>query len=576
MGDKRQIVVEIDFPSGTRRYSFRGVRGVDSGTPRMFKPMLRALGRVVWGVPVLPGRYRPADIDIIAFNRDQEFSDLKNTTAFYNSEVRVRQAETSTGLDPIATGVLDEWRLSEHQIEIHARDTQFDKFDSPLEQKLLRLTTANFPRLDPAHEPYLVPLVYGANNSPAAAIAASTGPGVSPCYRIDPAQDQTKYRYVAAQSAVHSVPRVFVYETLQASSAYSITTATYGGTVCTVVDFTSDPKDSARGRDIEVTCDIHGIKDGTGALIENPVAQLKHFLTNYAPDVVAADIADGDFTTAQTSADTEIYKGALVLADRNWTFRNVIDRFTDSFMLPVYTTRSGKISCYLVTRTVGTATVKLTQAVHILENTFRISGNREVASQVRYHFDYNWFRAFFNKTSTVIIANEKTTLGRDVVDERRLMFCRDSNTARRVARVYGNFLREKTLFVDFDVEPEQLPSLDLNTWIGVTHKQGIGTGGWSNRVMRVIQSDYHPNLENARLSVRAVVTTVPTYEEDFWADGRAWLLVYPNWRMAIAYLVKLPGKYAGNPYRWIGNDGDISKFSGQTSGAFIASYVRGG
>lgn len=549
MAQRFKTTVTIGFPSGERSYSVRGILHPS----KYYKNLMVEAGALTYGMSVFPGRVQMSDISLRFWNRSFEFSQLKASDSFHNAEVTVERYDSDGNREVVAMGFLNDWYLADKIFGIGAIDPQRERLDEPVDHGvLLNLTTATFPDLPSTQAPLLVPLPYGKLELTSAAIAASAGPATVPCYLIDPAVGQSKYRYVCAQAAIDSVKRVFNYETLVAAASYTVTTAVYNGVTMTVIDFDADQRNATRARDLEVTCDLWGIKSGS-TLIENPAEQAKHFIENYAPSGLTVDMA-----TAIVSCNSRVYLGAWVLLDNRWTYQDVLDRIAESFFMPIYPMRNGKITAAVVTEAQPTATTEFSETLDIKRNSFRIMGNREHASRIRYEYMYHWARNIWQKEQSIFILGEEAKLGREIIKDLMLWAVRDSTTARLVARSYGPALREAAQYVEMEVRPESLSDVELNAGIGITHREGIAvSGGYNNRAARVLQSDYYPSPKEARIFVRSIVTPNISFDEELYVKSDFWLLARPEQVVEIAELVTGGGSVVKDAVAWslhIGGD----------------------
>jgi hypothetical protein len=103
---------------------------------------------------------------------------------------------------------------------------------------------------------------------------------------------------------------------------------------------------------------------------------------------------------------------------------------------------------------------------------------------------------------------------------------RDYQTGLQVARAHGKLLRDATHYGLCEVEPERLEDLDLNTWIGVSHVEGIAASGsgYSEQTARIVQADYYPDIGNARLRIRFVVAPDTDFKATTYGQSSLWAL----------------------------------------------------
>lgn len=229
-------LLEIDFPSGTRRYSFRGVRS-PSG---YYTDRIQSLGEITYEFNPFSGALSIGDLKITLENHEREFSVLRAQTNFLNVPVRVKFGDIDGGLAALRTLVdarLSDWRSytsrRKHLVDLSARDHRFGRFRFPVTDTLKTLNLTDYPNM-PANVKVgeLIPLPYGNLVS-----TAERPVGQIPAYLVDPAIGQTKYRYALAQGGpLHAIVQVYRYE-----EAIATPTVTEIDGV-TYLDFSSDQR----------------------------------------------------------------------------------------------------------------------------------------------------------------------------------------------------------------------------------------------------------------------------------------------------------------------------------------------
>lgn len=131
-----------------------------------------------------------------------------------------------------------------------------------------KITAAQWPNAHASALGQCVPWVYGEWSS-----VGVGGNGSVEC----PYVDTTGFRYLVSAGRMDAVDAVYADGVLAATSGYSVVYETVGGLWVTLIDFTASQLEKV------VTCDVRGLTDkgdGTGTLIRNRVAQLRHWLVN--------------------------------------------------------------------------------------------------------------------------------------------------------------------------------------------------------------------------------------------------------------------------------------------------------
>jgi hypothetical protein len=169
-------LIEIDFSTGTRYYSFQGV----SSPSAWYKDAVLSVGSINRELPYLGGEYRVADTEIELANVDKEFSKLKADVGFRNRTVRIRFGNLRAGLNQmqsVYTGKITNWTISQGRIRLEVRDASYERFRIDVAGRLNRIA---FPNLPVEQELKLYPIVYGEVSS---ALVSATG--ALPAYLVD-------------------------------------------------------------------------------------------------------------------------------------------------------------------------------------------------------------------------------------------------------------------------------------------------------------------------------------------------------------------------------------------------------
>lgn len=260
-------VVELDLPSGTRRYSSTAIPWPGGG----YEARVLAWGTVGWGADLRSDTLSAAETSIEIQDVDRDFATevQRYRGSMRGSAVRIRLISPNVS-DADAyqalTGILKgyemsapfRWRLS------------FGPADDELQNGYVPdvpVARALFPN---AHDDALglyLPVVYGVHSS-----QGTTGKG----FVSLPCVDTVAFVYIVGLGVV-TVQSVFKDGTLVAASGYTVTYPVYGGRRYTAVVFPATQADAS------ITADVQGLTDnpaGGGTLISNDAAILRHMLAN--------------------------------------------------------------------------------------------------------------------------------------------------------------------------------------------------------------------------------------------------------------------------------------------------------
>ena len=500
-------LLEVDWVSGTSRYSFNGVRSPEY----FYSDQIISLGTVTRETPSIGGPYSISDLSVSLANREQEFSKLADDDPIFGREVRLLFGDVGRGLSQmqrIFTGIItDDNDITDTVFTFRAEDVRFERYDQKLSASLKTLVSSVFPDLPVGQDPHIVPVVYGACDvDPDADLATYEDGGPLPCYLIDPAISQSKYRYVVAQHACKAVDHVFVYG-IEVTTGFAIAEATYDTQLMTVIDFDSDPRDSARSNTLEVTASVSGKTDdglSSGNLITNPAEQFADYLDAYA-GTPSGDLDTASYSSVQARMNTDGYAGAWAVVERDDTHAEIGGKWSESFQCQIFATKQNEIGFYLNT-TDALATPLITFREHEMGR-FRILSNRgNIATHLQYNWLYSYPKGYFGRQPTYAIPGEEASLGSRFDDNMNQWFVRDATTALAVVQAAADLHLESARLVQFDLSPDGVRLVDMQSVVGVTHFEGIasGGGGWVNNPVRVISLSLDADPRGMKVGIVAV------------------------------------------------------------------------
>lgn len=497
------ILLEIDFPSGTRGYSVNGARAVN----RFYKDQILEFGTISRESSSFGEDYSISDLTVTLANRDQEFSKLAAEGPIYNAPVRALFGDPDRGYGRMtsifAGSISGDWDISEGRFRFTAHDLAFDRYRLPITKTLKTLNSDVFPNLPTGQEARLVPLVYGdCDIDPLADLDAYDRGGPVPCYLIDPAIGQSKWRYVVTQCEADAVTRVFRYGLL-ITAGFTATTATYGGRLMTVLDFDASPVDVNRLSEMEITASVRGKVNAVGDMLANPLEQLADYLASYA-ETPSAQIHPIQYLQARDMAITLGYVGAWVVADNRLTHAEVLAKFSESFQCAVFATRRGVIGFYM--KTADALPEPLFQFNEDELGQFRIRSNPsdQISTKLQYNYLYQWTRDFFERQPLYDLPGEEAALGQERRQNLNLWYVRDQATAEQVVLAAAATRKESVKYVEFELSPDFFRMIDLHSVSGVTHYEGIAaSGGYINQPFRVVKIELNPDPSSMKIGVLA-------------------------------------------------------------------------
>ena len=468
-------LVEIELDSGTLRYSTSGIVSANY----YWEPRLVSIGDINREISVLPENFRASDISITLADADQAISKLRREEPFRRRKVKIllgRMDQGESDFETIATGVIESWQSRDDQFIIRAVDQPMDWLD----EATVGFTTdlVRFPARPDTTGLHLVPILIGKASSPTGAL---------PSYLIDAAASQAgRYRYVAAHGDIKSVTAVYRYGVKLAASAYTVRKVNYVSQIFTVIDFTTDQRDSDRASEREITWDGDGWTSNgtaTGNSLTNPSDQYQAFLESQGLSVGSAS-----FTTAKTEFTSRNVTGAMIFVDRGETLRQVVGHTAKSYNLTTYTLPSGAIA---VTATGAVRTAPLGTLIEVDEakvarGGFSLMSSPRLASEVVYRYAYNGVRREFEKTDFLRDLRQEAKLGERIRIEEEMPYVRDVSSAAAMVEDKLFFTQEQRAVATIGVEPGVIKEVHVGDFIRVSHFAGLGESGYAKEDMRVL------------------------------------------------------------------------------------------
>jgi len=266
-------LVRIAWPSGTKHYGVwpMGIGGY------AIDPRLLAGAVVSNALPLHPGSLSFPESSVTLADSDGAVSRL----LYGGTEVRgvacsliwaIRDLDEADWYTHLV-GILDRSSSGDggYSQTLHIRAN-----DTPLQGNTPKATflPAEFGDALPPTWNTFIPILYGSHS---AADLTSKGMVVAINWSYDAVEG---YRYSPMLGVAKGVPRVYINGVLATITTDYVISYPIRGKQITSIDLVADP-----GADAIITCDIDGIEDvgdGTGELIVNPVAQLRHYLANFA------------------------------------------------------------------------------------------------------------------------------------------------------------------------------------------------------------------------------------------------------------------------------------------------------
>lgn len=336
-----RLVFELTLPDSTRKWSLHGDLASASGGQHYGKVL--TCSPIRRSVLDRDGRLESTDVTLTIDDTDKTFAALVEgslSKSVRGSACAIKLAHVdvaSSNWSALKTGILKKWPQPEpfqYALVIGDDDVVLRR-DVPR----VRITRADWPNAAEGVIGQAAPLVIGKHSS-----IAQDDAGSVPLMRVDAAG----FRYAVSLGRSKAVDRVYV-DGAEVATGWTASVVTVGGRTWQIVTFATDP-----GQDAVITADVQGVEatgDGSGALVEEPAAELKTWLINH----VYAEYRTGNWATSHARVDATSFtsvssfftafsaKGG-VLFDR---LRDGIEWLNDwalSWYALLYWTTTGKVA----------------------------------------------------------------------------------------------------------------------------------------------------------------------------------------------------------------------------------------
>ena len=297
-------LIELATPGGNKRYASQGYASAGSGH---FGGLVLAWGTIRYELSDRSGIMCAAVTEIEIDDTSRTWAQLvegSSADSVAGSAVTLFRAHPDCAEADWYTafaGEIDSWEwVGPFRTRVRLRTA-----DGPLRRPAPRaawlITPVEFPDAHIDSLGQLAPIIYGHHDS-----SAHSNDGMVPCLRVGVGE------YLVSAGWLKSVDVVYTDGVVVSVSGYTVAHPMIGGRQFTRIDYVSDP-----GEDAVVTADVQGYEatgDGSGALIEDPLDELAHFVTNF----VIGDYASGNWLATNAIIDAASFAGTF-FSDRDYS-----------------------------------------------------------------------------------------------------------------------------------------------------------------------------------------------------------------------------------------------------------------
>jgi hypothetical protein len=507
------ILVEIEFGDMIRYYS-----NVDARfESRFYEGRLLQAGSVRRALQQNLGLFEIASIEIFLSNTDQYFSALITNTKVKGVVARVRLGTKALPLslyETVFEGTVDDFGTTNFGFRLLIRDKLWTMPPKPLSGYV---TATVFPFALPADAGKPLPICYGSHSDTDTTDAKNRG--AWPTLFVD--NRTGSRRFLIAAHAVKAINEVYAWTPGRGSLLMTITThytahpagiidgVRYAYIEITATGWSNYVTDSAGNLGI-VTVNVDGKEtsgDGTGDLIENPIAILRDVLANY---LGAPTLNGASFDMAEVIATERNYiaaGGYIVEKSKDEFIREICD----SFNIRIYPDYNGNVSVSIFKPISPVASgLQVTENWEVLRGTFSadfqsdIQGaeDAQIVNVVEAKYKYHWGKQFFRETLTAEDVTSQTTYGpkKLAID---MYWSVDADSSEDVSARIVTLYRNPVANIRCKV-PLLGMNLELTDLVSVTHADGPAEGGYNARTLELIEHTFNPQDMTVEIKAKDV------------------------------------------------------------------------
>lgn len=298
--------------AGARKYA---PAGIGLGSSGLYEERVTAISAIKHGIIERPGQLGFPEVTVTLANTDQALTKIIEGNAVRRSPVTIKRASpvltNPTDWATYFTGVLDRWEYSAGAVDLTVRvdSLPFDGFVP--KQAILKGDAPRANNTGTNVWGIYMPLVYGTHRAD-----ALDGKGMLPTFNTAYDATEPAYHYMVMLGPWKNVIAVYTDGVLKTIvTHYNGLAVDLAGKRAWRIAFVAGQQPSTAG---VVTVDVEGVETVGGApasagpLIQNPVAQLKHFLTNF----VFAEYQTGNWLGTDSRIDAASFAASETFADK--------------------------------------------------------------------------------------------------------------------------------------------------------------------------------------------------------------------------------------------------------------------
>jgi len=477
------VLVSIAFNSGTRYYSNEYVRT----STQLYKGNIINFPEIASGVGDLDRTYERNKIKIVFSDIDYEFRGLEEseTVSFKNRTVTISIAFSDDNYAnslTVFTGFVYDWRRGReltYEFDVEERSYNLEN-----EYPSTRINLTDYPNAHETALDWVAPIIYGSISAQGLSNDGAWGhPSLSQNDAgtglpfVDTTVDAEKHLVgIQISGSAITVNRVYKNRVLQTEGAgndYQISNTTINGEEHTTIDWEAGNNPTSADM---ITADVtFGSR--------RPVEAIRHFLESFCGYTYATDFNATSYTNATTVETNRSYTfdGALWEAK---PLRTILDEWRAEFELDIYWDKDGLLCFKYLTSEVSSSPNEYDDVRHILKGFDSDPQVYKLLNKLIYGYNYNYAKTYYHNKSTYQDTGSQTKYGGTFQEFAGFRWIRSAAMANDIAA--RKIIRRKDP-ITFDIMnfPLKTFSDDLTDTLKITHFEGVGSSGYSNKYMQI-------------------------------------------------------------------------------------------
>ena len=460
------VLIEIDFDSGTRKYSVDYIRPSDD-TP--YKGNVLRLPSIYNSIGDLSRTFESSRIDIIFDDTDYEFRTLADDEGIKGRAARIQISFINLSLAANVLTVFTGQIYGGQPLTDLQYKLTFEQTSKNLDNKypFKKIDPTDYASAADTAKGQLVPVPWGTVSA-----SGLSGDGAVLCYMVDTTQD-AEIHLVGLQVDAITVPRVYINKVLKTlTTHYTIGTQVIDGFTHTEIRWVAAVRPTA---DDEVSCDVsYGTRE--------PCEALKYFMIEFC-DYIAGDFDAVSYAAAYAIGVARGYTLDGVMKQER-TLSAWRDAVRDEFELDIWTDPKDGLVHFKYLSSLEPVTKHYKDNADILEGYVLNQNYSVILNYLDYGYNYNYARDYFNNYSYHEDTVSREKQGGTYREFKGFNFIRSSSIASDIAA--RKVIRRRNPFT-LDKCPVSIESFDddLADVIQVTHFEGVGDGGYSARHFQI-------------------------------------------------------------------------------------------